>query len=200
MHVLSLHTTLSLLIHIQFTDPLFKLFSFLESIFVWTCFNNYTFPGTYLATIILSSHIHYLFMWSITCISSWKQRLGIISFVCASVRDGRGWWLSVGSGGRPLADIWLSSVLAVSPLASSFTFLLLHVCICTMGQVITEMASESHCCEVWANECPKNTNRHAWYTVHPQYTSLIRTSSRPGGVLCTLMMSLSLSEVHASSH
>lgn len=138
-------------------------------------------------------------MWYITCISSWKQRLGAIGFsFCLSLRAGRAWWLSVGSGGRPLADIWLSSVLAVSPLASSFTFLRLHFCICTMGQVII-VTSESRC-EVWVNECPKSTNRRVWCTVPPQYASLILTPSQPLGVLCTLMMSLSLSGVNVSGY
>lgn len=63
---------------------------------------------------------------------------------CLSLRAVRAWWLSVCSGGRLFADIWLSSGLAVSPLASSFTFLHLHFCICTMWQVII-MMSESGC-------------------------------------------------------
>lgn len=139
MRVLSLHTTLFPLVHIQFKDQIASRFAssnlfFYGSISTTIYFLALTWHLSFsVCSCSLSFHVVY-----ITCVSSWKQTLGIFHFIISSPRELVKLVVkSVGSGGRLFRLIfWLSSVLTISPSLSSFTFLFLHLCICTMEQVI----------------------------------------------------------------
>jgi len=137
----------SLLTHIQFKGPLLKVFFFASSYLLFygpisTTRYFLALTGPLSFSIIswsLSFHGHNLCF----LLEAKSGDFLLCNFLTAS-------WYSLvvksgGSRGRLLRFIlWLSSVGGVSPWASSFTFLCLSFCICTMGQVII-LPSERGC-------------------------------------------------------